>query len=86
MPDLTPAERQYADAELSFARWISALGGWVHADTVDGVDGSYSQVARNWTDGHHVSAGRLRRARKDRADVVELTDAGRAWCREHGIG
>lgn len=81
MSDLTPAEQQYADTELSFARWISNLGGWVHADSIS--DGWYTQVAGNWLDGHHTSAGRLRRATKDSRDIVELTDAGWAWCRDN---
>jgi len=82
---MTFAEQCYVDAELSFARWISGLGGWAHADSLRGNNDPYAQIANNWIDGHHTSAGRLRRAKKDRADVVELTDAGRTWCREQGI-
>jgi hypothetical protein len=81
MPDLAYAERLYAEAELSFARWIAGLDGWVHRDTVQGGNASYAQIAENW-----LHAGLIRETTKNfgRTEVVELTDAGRAWCRDNG--
>lgn len=83
MPDLTYPERLYAEAELSFAHWIAGLGGWVHRGTVQGGNASYAQIAANW-----LHAGLLREATKNqgRTEVLELTPAGKAWCRENGIG
>jgi hypothetical protein len=76
--DLTYPERLYAEAELHFARWIANLGGWVHADNFAGGDAD-AQVATNW-----IADGRAEYAVKDRAKVVQLTPAGKAWCCENG--
>lgn len=78
MPDLTYPERLYVEAELRFARRLADLGGWCF-DTQHSLAADDRQVANKW-----LAAGLLRRSSKDRRDVLELTDAGRAWLAGQG--
>ncbi len=76
--DETWPEDLYPAAEQHFAGWITSMNGWVMAETVASSAG-YQAVAARW-----LADGRLTTRRRDRFDTVELTDAGRVWCREHG--
>ncbi|MER7280571.1 hypothetical protein ABT369_39640 [Dactylosporangium sp. NPDC000244] len=78
MPDLTYAERLDAEAELGFARWIAGNAGWFF-NTPHALGDEDRQIANAW-----IAAKLLRHTMKDGRPVLELTDAGRAWCREHG--
>ena len=67
-----------AEAERRFARWIAGLNGWAYVDTFSGA-GNDAEVAANW-----ITDGRAEYATRNRAQVVQLTDAGWAWCRTNG--
>ncbi len=68
----------YLPRELTLARRIVALGGWITA----GYYNSASEVEIAARDAMLVD-GRLRARCWDRINIVELTAAGQAWLSEH---
>lgn len=69
------------DTEFSFARHLANLGGWMAPSALT-VDEEITIV--DWLERGMLierTSGRLAPQ-----PVIELTDAGRAWCRENGIG
>lgn len=67
--------------ELHFARRITGLGGWLTPSALTDDEGA---TVADW-----LRDGRLAEKTSGRLDprrIVELTDAGWSWCREHGVG
>jgi hypothetical protein len=57
-------------------RHLANLGGWVHADYFDGS--SFQLIGDELRQRGYIVPGQ-----RDGRATYELTDAGRAWCREN---